>query len=258
MDLGICVPLEKAEEVLAARPDFIEEHIQNFLKPAEPESACAKNLADAANSKVPVRAANCFLPGAMKCVGPEVDLAALERYAAAAFARAHAAGIQVLVFGSGAARKLPDGFPKSKATGQFIALLKRLGPIAAANQVTIVVEPLNKGETNFINSLAEGAETVERAAHPNIRLLADLFHMLRDGEPAAEIARFGKWLAHVHLAEKEKRSAPGVKGDDFRPFFAALKQAGYDRRMAVECGWTDRPKESILALETVRRQWKEA
>lgn len=258
MQVGICVPAEKVGEVLDAQPDFIEEHIQNFLKPAEPEGAFAENLARAKALPVPVPAANCFLPASMKCVGPDVNVEALARYAEVAFRRARAVGMERLVFGSGGARKIPDGFPREQAKAQFVALLKRLGPLAAKHQVTIVVEPLNKAECNFINTLAEGAELVRAAAHPNVWLLADIFHMLRDGEPAGEIARFGNLLRHVHLAEKEKRTAPGVMGDDFRPFFAALKQAGYDGRMAIECGWADRPKQSVVAVRTVREQWAEA
>lgn len=258
MQFGLCVPLEKAGEVLAAAPDFLEEHIQNFLKPAEPEAAFAENRARAAASPLPVPAANCFLPGTLKCVGPEVDLAALERYAATAFARAQTVGLEVFVLGSGGARKIPEGFPPERARAQFIELLRRLGPLAARHNVTIVVEPLNKGETNFINSLAEGAEAVKAAAHPNVWLLADLFHMLRDHEPPGEIVRFGPLLRHVHLAENEKRAAPGTKPEDFRPYFRALKAAGYDRRMAIEPSWTDRRRESVLALQTVRQQWAEA
>lgn len=258
MQFGLCTPVEKCSEVQASQPDFLEEHIQNLLKPTEPDAAFEENRKRAAASPVPVRAANCFLPGTLKCVGPQVDLAALERYAATAFARAKQAGIEIMVFGSGGARKIPDGFAKAQAEEQFVALLKRLGPLAAPHNVTIVVEPLNKGECNFINSLADGAALVRATGHPNVWLLADIFHMLRDGEKPEEIAKYGALLRHVHLAENEKRAAPGVKGDDFRPFFEALKKVGYDRRMAVEPAWKDRAAESVLALRTIRQQWAEA
>jgi sugar phosphate isomerase/epimerase len=258
MQFGVCVGLAQLEEVLPAKPDFIEEHIQNFLKPAEPDAAVAETLARAKKSPVPIAAANCFLPGSLKCTGPEVNLDALLRYASVAFPRARAAGMEILVFGSGGARRYPDGFDKQRAFSQFVELLRKLGPIAQQAGVFVVVEPLNRGETNLINSVAEGAEATRGAAHPNIQLLADIFHMLRDGEPAGEIAKYGKLLRHVHLAEKEKRTAPGVMGDDFRPYFAALKQAGYDRRLSLECGWTNRKEECASAFDLMRKQWKEA
>ena len=143
MQAGICVPAEKVTEVLGAKPEFIEEHIQNFLKPAEPEEAFAQNLARAKALAVPVRAANCFLPGTMKCVGPEVDQEALARYAQTAFRRAQAAGIEVLVFGSGGARKIPDGFPREQAKRQFGIRRVRMTTVEikmAAGDAVVVVE----------------------------------------------------------------------------------------------------------------------
>ena len=258
MQFGVCVGLAQLEEVLPAKPDFIEEHIQNFLKPSEPDAAVAETLARARKSPVPVAAANCFLPGGLKCTGPDVNLEALLQYASVTFPRAKAAGMEILVFGSGGARRYPDGFDREKAFGQFVELLRKLGPIAGKAGVIVVVEPLNRGETNLINSVAEGAEAARAAAHPNIQLLADIFHMLRDNEPAGEIAKHGKLLRHVHLAEKEKRTAPGVMGDDFRPYFAALKKTGYDRRLSLECNWTNRKEECVRAMQVMRSQWKEA
>jgi sugar phosphate isomerase/epimerase len=163
-----------------------------------------------------------------------------------------------LVFGSGGARALPEGFPRARAEEQFVELLKRLAPEAEKSGVTIVVEPLHKKECNFINSLAEGAEMVERCGHPSVQLLADVFHMLRDGEPAGEILRFGRMLRHTHIAEKEKRTAPGTAGDDFRPYLRALRQVNYLGRMAIECSLPDLAADSRRGLEALRRQYAEA
>jgi sugar phosphate isomerase/epimerase len=258
MQFGVCVSLAQVEEVLPSKPDFIEENIQSFLKPNEPDAAFAANLAAARKSPVPIAASNCFLPGSLKCTGPDVKMDALLKWASVAFPRAKASGMEILVFGSGGARKYPDGFDPKRAFSQYVELLKKLGPLAAQAGIVLVVEPLNHGETNLINSLAEGAEAVRGAEHPNVQLLADLFHMLRDGEPADEIVKVGKLLRHAHLAENKNRAAPGTSNEDFRPYFAALKKAGYDRRMALECGWTQRKQECGRAMEIIRKQWQEA
>lgn len=258
MQIGVCTPLANAALARGAGADFVEEHIQNFLMPERDEAAFAANRAAARAASLPVKAANCFLPGALKCVGPSVDLPRIERYAEVAFRRAADIGIQVLVFGSGGSRALPDGFPKEKALDQFVELLRRLGPIATANRLVLVVEPLNRGECNFLHTVAEGAEVVSRCGHPGVRLLADIFHMTRNGETPDDLARHGHLLSHVHIAENEKRSAPGVKGDDFRPFLRALKQAGYDQRLAVECAWGDLKAELPRCVRTLRQQLAEA
>jgi len=254
MRIGICTSVSSSDAARDAGADFVEEHVQGFLVPRDGDDAFAPKRRAAAESAVPVRAANCFLPGDMKCVGPDVRTDELFEYARVAFARAREAGIGVIVFGSGGSRRIPDGFPRERAADQFASLLAGLGPVAARHEVTIAVEPLNSDECNFINSLAEGAELVRRADHPNVRLLADIYHMLKDGEPPGEIARHGGLLAHCHVAEKEGRRAPGTGPEDLRPFLGALVGAGYAGGISIECGWKDFAAEAAGAVEYLRKQ----
>ena len=57
--------------------------------------------------------------------------------------------------------------------------------------------------------------------HPAVSLLADLYHMARNGEKPEAILRVGHLLAHTHTAEKDERTPLGVAGDDQRPFLKA-------------------------------------
>jgi len=259
MQLGLCASaIASASAIAPSGLDYVEENVQNFLAPEGPETEFANRLAQAGAAARNIRAACCFLPGSHKCVGPQVDEARLLAYAESAFARARRAGIDTIVFGSGGARAVPEGFSAATAFIQFTDLLAKLAPIAARHGVTIVVEPLNRGEVNFINTLDEGAAVVARVNHPHVRLLADLFHMLRNDETPDAITRHGALLAHTHIAEKETRSAPGAKGDDFRPFLRALRAAGYDHRMSLECGFGDLGAELGGALKTLRGQLADA
>ena len=107
---------------------------------------------------------------------------------------------------------------------------------------------------NFINTLNQGARVVEPVDHPHIRLLADIFHMLRMEEGPKEILRFGHLLHHVHVAEKKNRTPPGAEGDDFKPYFRALKDVGYKGLISIECRWSDMAKELPKAIETLKHQ----
>ena len=234
--------------------DFLEVNVRNFLVPEKDEVDFRPQLDAARGAVKPIRAANCFLPGNLKCVGPHVDEDRLMRYAATAFGRAAEVGIEVIVFGSGMARMVPEGYPPRHAMEDFGGVLRRLGPIAQRHGITLAVEPLNKTECNFINSLAEGAEAVERGDHPNVRLLADFYHMLKESEPASEIARFGGRISHVHVAELAGRAFPGKSRQDFRPFFRALSQAGYTGRIAMECTWDDIAADLDASTRFLREQ----
>ena len=141
---------------------------------------------------------------------------------------------------------------------EFSGLLRLMGPIAARHGVTIVVEPLNKGECNFITSLSEGAEAVGRCNHPNVRLLADIYHMLQDGESAGEIAKFGHLLDHVHVAELTGRFYPGKAREDQRAYYRALKQVGYKGRVSIESHWDDIAVDAAPSVRYLREQLADA
>lgn len=258
MKVGICTSPESLEGIADPAFDYVEANVQQLLKPEESDDAFAPNRDLAASLALPIPTACCFLPGDLRVTGPSVDLDRLERYAATAFKRAAEVGIEVIVFGSGGARTLPEGFPVDEGFSQFVEANRRIAPLAERHGVTVVIEPLNQGECNFINSPTDGARVVEAVDHPNIRLLVDFFHMLREGQSPQEITDCGPLIEHAHLAENEVRSAPGVKGDDFRSFIRALRSIGYDKRISIECGWGNFAAEQKAATDEVRRQLAES
>ena len=79
----------------------------------------------------------------------------------------------------------------ARAFEQYVDLLRQFAPLAEEQGVMIVVEPLNRGECNLINTVREGAEAVRRANHPAVKLLVDLFHMLRNGESPDDLLAVG-------------------------------------------------------------------
>jgi sugar phosphate isomerase/epimerase len=242
---------------LADHIDFIEESVQRFLVPEDDETVFEQASFGAAETSPPVDTANLFLPGEIKTTGPVVDMQRVVAYAECAFRRAKKVGIRTIVFGSGGSRALVENFDKGRAEQQFVDVLKAIAPIAANYTVQIVIEPLNRGECNFINSLAEGAEAVRSCGHPSILLLADIYHMLREDEEPQEILRFGDLLRHVHVAEKAERTAPGLAGDDFRPYLKALATSGYPGDFSLECRWNDLASEAASGAAELRRQIEE-
>jgi sugar phosphate isomerase/epimerase len=258
MLIGICGNSSSlAATIGASGADYIEESVQTFLAPEGDENEFRARAAHA-SAGIPVTAANLFLPATLRCVGEAVDRERILRWADSACRRARLANIDVIVFGSGGARKLIDGYPTERAFAQFVELLRAIGPIAERHGVAVVVEPLNRGECNFINTLAEGAEIVRAVRHPSIQLLADIYHMMRNDETPEDLAAHAAEVRHAHIAERETRSSPGTKGDDFRPFFAALRRGGYDRRISLECKFADLASELPRAVREVRRQLSEA
>jgi sugar phosphate isomerase/epimerase len=255
MQIGICSDPFAIRALARPLPfDFIEGHIQNFLQPEAPDGEFAPAAAALPASGMRMPAANCLFPADLKVVGPHVDWARFDRYVATVMRRSQEIGISLIVFGSAGARMVPEGFSGARAFEQYVEALKRMAPVAQAHGVTVLVEPLNRGESNLINTIVEGLEAAERANHPSVQLLVDIFHMLRNGEPASDIGKVGPRIRHAHIAEKDERTAPGVKGDDFRPYLRALEAAGYDRLLTIECYWKDFAADVAPAVAALRRQ----
>lgn len=238
--MGMSGSLNKAVALKAAGAAFLTESVGDFLVPDQPDEKFAKNLAKLAVSPLPILACNGFIrPANLRCVGAEANHDLVLAWSEIAFRRLKQAGGKFIVFGSSGARALRDGWPREKADAQFVALLKRMGPLAEQHGVIVVVEQLQASECNYINHLAEAAKLIREAGHPHVRVLADLFHMARMGDTPADLKAAMDVVVHLEIAEKAERTVPGVRGDDFRPFFRVLREAGYAGGISIEGKGTD-------------------
>ncbi|MFC1502083.1 sugar phosphate isomerase/epimerase family protein [bacterium] len=252
--IGVCTSISNAALIRSHGFDYIEEGVQRFLVPLESDAVFHEKLQDSKACGLEISACNSFLPGKLKCVGPDARHSDILRYAETAFSRARSGGVKIIVFGSGSSRRIPDGFSKEEAERQFISLLKKMGPIAGEFGIIIAIEPLRRAETNFIQTVIEGLDIVQTVNHPNIRLLADFYHMMQEEEGPEAILKAGDYLRHCHIAEKEKRTPPGNQGDDFRPYLRALKQIDYKGGISIECRWEDMESQLSGAIAELKRQ----
>jgi sugar phosphate isomerase/epimerase len=259
ISLGVFASYDHADYLRKLGCNYIEESVGGFLIPATGEAGYSKNLQELNTLKFPIWSYVILLPGEMKTLGPDVNHEAVLARTEMALKRAKECGSHYIVFGSGSSRKIPEGFDRKKAKQQHIEVTKKMAPLAEKYEITIAVEPLNREETNFINSLAEGVEIVESVNSPKVKLLCDIYHMLKEDESPDEIVKYGKYIVHCHIAEKESRTPPGVKGDDFRPYLKALKKIGYKGGLSIECfKYTDFDKEIKTGIEVLRKQISEA
>ena len=251
--VGITAALSRASDLAAAGADYIVPSVADFLMPDAPEAEFERQREIAAAAPLPVLGCNSFLRHPrLRCTGPDANHAAVLEFSEIAFGRLARAGGRFIGFGSNTARRIPEGWPKTRADEQFVALLRQMGPLAARHGITVSVEQLRTSECNYLNRLAEVVAIVDAVNHPNIRVLADLFHMAVMGDSPADLDRAMPRVGLVELAEREKRTPPGVAGDDFRPYFASLHRGGYSGHITIEANGT--PEQLATAFATIRRQ----
>ncbi len=252
MQFGVCGDISLATLAAQSSFDYVECSVPASLRPMEPEDAFRASLDAVQKAAIPCPVLNLFVPGDLKIVGPDVDTNALEAYVRTTMVRAEAVGVEVIVFGSGGARRIPEGFDTDLAHAQLLAFCRMVAPLALDHGVTVVVEPLNSAECNVLNTVKECAELVQEVAHPGLRLLIDAFHLMRDGDSYEDIVGFGDLLAHAHIATVPTRLAPGAEVCDFSRFFQALADAGYKGRLSIEGKITNPETELPAALAAMR------
>ena len=250
---GVCGGPGVAAVAAEAGYDYFEWTVGGLLKPREDHDAFAAALAEARAAALPCPVVNCFVPGDLKITGPDADLAALEQYVTTAFERAYEAGVDTIVFGSGGARRIPEGVDRQSAHQQIVAFCRMAAPIALGHGVTVVVEPLNVTECNVLTTVGESAELVREVDHRGLRLLADAYHMLKDDDSVESIAANGDIMAHIHIATAPNRLSPGGEESDFLPFFDALARARYAGRISIEGKIPDPPSDLPKALSLMKR-----
>lgn len=250
--IGIC-GTGWAEAAQKCGLDYLEANVSSFLCPESDDSVFTANR-EALAGNLPIYSANGYFPGSIKVVGPQAETGRAIKYSETAIRRAAEIGIKVLVLGSSGSRSIPEGFSREEAEKQFLALLKGIAPTAEKYGVVVAIEPLQHSETNFINTVSEGAAIARQAGSPNICVIADFFHMARVEEAPESIIENADKLVHCHIAEKEERTPPGVKGDDFTPYYKALKEIHYTGRISIECGWKDIESQLPVAVKTMKEQ----
>lgn len=254
MRFGVCVSTPQEIVILGrAGYDFCELPARAVL-PFEDDLAALPAMRELDAAPLRAESFNSLVPGELPLCGPRVDLSALRAYLQRAFSRMAHLGAQVAVLGSGAARRIPDGFPRAVALDQLADALALAGDEAAHHGIELALEHLNTRECNVFTTLAESQRFIEERGLGQARLLVDLHHLELEREPFASITAAAPLIAHVHVADGG-RGAPGVGGYDYAGFMAALKPTGYNRRISAECSWNSLAGQAAESLAFMRAQW---
>ena len=125
---------------------------------------------------------------------------------------------------------------------QFDLVVKNLKPLAKyaeSKGVQLCIEPLNRFETDFLNTCDQGLKLVKAVGSKAVKLHLDTFHMnIEEKNQAAAILKAGQHLAHFHACGCD-RGTPGGDHIDWKPIVAALKKIGYTGDVVIESFTTD-------------------
>ena len=252
VQVGYCSTLANVDAAKAAGFDYLELGTSEIAGLSDEEFE--KTIVRLKAIGLPVPVTNLFVPASIKLTGPDTNPTQQMDYVRKAFARLKRLGTGVVVFGSGGARRIPDGFDRDAAWKQLVDFGRRAAEEAKGHGITIAIEPLRRQESNIINSAAEGLELVKAIDHPNFQLMIDFYHLASEKEDPAIVIRAKDHLRHLHMANPQGRVFPLQWEEyDYAAFFENLRKIGYDKRISVEASSKDVPGEGAKAIELLRR-----
>ena len=130
--------------------------------------------------------------------------------------------------------EIEESINRIEAEEWTIDCLKKCTEFAKEYNIRLTLEPVNRYESNFINTLNEGIEFIKRVGASNLGLLADTFHMnIEEVSIYGSIIQAKNYITHVHFADSN-RWAPGCGHIDFKKVIETLKKIDYQGYVSAE------------------------
>jgi sugar phosphate isomerase/epimerase len=102
------------------------------------------------------------------------------------------------------------------------------------DNVRFAIEPINRYETNLVNTVQSGLQLLENIGRKNVGLLLDTFHMnIEEASMTESIRASREHLFHFHVADSN-RWHPGAGHVDFRSVLDTLHEIGYSGFVSAE------------------------
>jgi D-psicose/D-tagatose/L-ribulose 3-epimerase len=241
--------------------DYVEPTVTGAMALSDADFAATRAKSEA--GRIHVESMNVLLPGDLKVVGPDVDHSKLDPYIQQSLGRANALGAKIVVFGSGGARKVPDGFSQDQAWGQLKQFLQFMGNEIDKHNYSFVIgiEALRKQESNIINTTADAYRLAVDSNHPKINIICDFFHLASENEDPKILQTVKDRLVHLHFAnECNNRSFPRDVNEcpQYAPFFANLRAINYQGRISIEAGTKDFVTDAPVGLGVLHKLYANA
>ncbi len=115
-----------------------------------------------------------------------------------------------------------------------VEFLQSLGDVLEKNNLQLAIEPINRYETFFLNTISDTVKLCEQAGNPRLGVLLDTYHSNIEEKSVDTAVRIaGKRLKHIHSCEND-RGVPGSGHIPWKAVFQAFREVGYDGWLIIE------------------------
>lgn len=133
----------------------------------------------------------------------------------------------------------------------LVSILRQMVPTIQTSGVSLILEPLNKAETHFLNTVKHAVKICQRIGSSHVKVLADIYHMNQEEDIVETIHVASSYIAHVHIASSD-RQLPCPDDIDYPAVIDALREINYDGAVALECKPPENSGDLAQAAKYVR------
>ncbi|MCL1858106.1 MAG: sugar phosphate isomerase/epimerase [Oscillospiraceae bacterium] len=168
----------------------------------------------------------------------EEALAKVRDYMYALISATSDLNMSTLVMGAGGARVLPSPDKYDNVIEQMADICRyAISPALDEYGIILALEGLRKDETPMMNRTDESVRIAKLANVPNIKVMADLYHVAAEDTSLDDFVNYKGYIRHSHIGKPSPRVMPSNgDGYDYKPFFDALRSANFNGRLSVEAG----------------------
>ena len=222
----------KLEELHSYGADFVELAI---VDPSAVSISLLKKSLASANSERPI-VCGAFVNGRDLRGSKESQLRSIQ-YIKQLISIAREIGSEVVcgpIYSEGGRSSFNSQIQNQEQKKLVASHLCQLCKIAEKDGIVIALEPLNRFETDFINTIEQGVDLIQSVGSPALKIHADTFHMnIEEENTASTLIKFGDYIGHIH-ASASHRGIIGEDQVDWVAFFKALREIDYQGDIAIE------------------------
>jgi len=180
----------------------------------------------------------------IRVVGPNLDQPGIRGYLEKSLTRCRELGAEIVVWGSAASRKVPDGFSREKAWAQIQDFLRMADPVARAHHIRIAIEPIRSPSCNILTTGAEVLKMQQELNLPNVKMMIDYYQMRSMNENPDILWTARKEIIHIHFANPNLSGTSSAwpkdpnEDPEYAHFFGLLKKIGYAGGISIEAKGT--------------------
>lgn len=230
IEVGVCLKLNQKELTDYISADYFEFPFADIASMDDDAFVALSEFIQKRSIKCPVMTQ--LLPKKISIVETDFAMTPLAGYLEVGFRRAKQLGVSVVVFGNAAARNIGRGITYEMARKRLCQFCKETAKLAQKFNIEICIEPLNRTQSNHINTLSQAMKLTDDVNEQNFGIVMDYFHFQVEKDSFNEIDRRPKIVRHCHTASLLYRTIPDC--NEQIDFIDWVKRTSYSGGISFE------------------------